>query len=140
MVFITICVFVAGGSVEVFSQVTPCGAVNNSNSVSIRAFDNPEESPRILGNPPIVFPPALRYKPIIGTVSLKVTFLASRKIGKISVVKGLQRDLDTAVVKAARKIKFVPAKKNGRRVTVAKIVDYDFYDRRKCLPIDKQEN
>jgi hypothetical protein len=41
--------------------------------------------------------------------------------------------------KSRRKIRFVPAKKNGRRVTVTKIMDYGFYDRRRCLP-GKNEN
>jgi TonB family protein len=140
LLFITIFVLVAGNAVEVRSQVMPCHVDNNTNSVSVRAFDNPDDSPQILEKPQVVFPPSLRYKLIVGTISLKVTFLASGKIGKISVVKGLEKDLDAAAVKAARKIRFVPAKKNGRRVTVIKVMDYDFYDRRKCLPMDKQKN
>lgn len=61
-----------------------------------------------------------------GTVSLRVTFLASGKIGKISIVSGLPYGLSEKAVEAAEKIEFVPALKDELPVTVTKTVIYNF--------------
>lgn len=61
-----------------------------------------------------------------GIVVLRVTFLASGEIGTISVISGLTKSKTEASVKAAKKIKFQPAIKDGKPVNVTKIVQYVF--------------
>lgn len=63
---------------------------------------------------------------ITGSVILRVTFLDSGKIGKIDVVSGLPYGANENAVEAAKKIKFKPARKNGKVVSVSKIVMYYF--------------
>ncbi len=61
-----------------------------------------------------------------GKVVLRVTFLDSGEIGKISVISGLTKSLTDSAVEAAKKIKFVPAIKDGKPVSVTKPVEYVF--------------
>ena len=61
-----------------------------------------------------------------GVVRLRVTFLASGEIGEITVVSGLPNGLTEEAVKAARSIRFEPAKKNGVPYSVTKTVEYTF--------------
>ena len=61
-----------------------------------------------------------------GVVRLRVTFLASGKVGEVTVVSGLPNGLTEQAIEAARKIKFEPAKKDGVAYTVTKLVEYTF--------------
>lgn len=61
-----------------------------------------------------------------GTVTLRVQFLENGEIGKIAVVSGLPNGLSEKAVEAAQKIKFKPAMKEGKAVTVSKQVQYSF--------------
>ncbi len=61
-----------------------------------------------------------------GKVVLRVTFLTSGKIGSISVISGLGSGKTEAAIEAAKKIKFEPAIKDQKRVSVTKTVDYSF--------------
>lgn len=69
---------------------------------------------------------AARQKNIQGVVQLRVTFLASGQIGEISTIKGLDHGLTEQAIIAARKIEFIPAKRNGIPVTETKIIEYTF--------------
>lgn len=61
-----------------------------------------------------------------GTITLRVQFLASGKIGKISPISELPYGLTEKAIEAAEKIKFEPAIKNGKPITVAKSVQFSF--------------
>lgn len=61
-----------------------------------------------------------------GTVRVRVTFLASGGVGSISPINELPNGLTAEAIKAASKIAFIPAKKNGESLNVAKIVEYSF--------------
>ena len=61
-----------------------------------------------------------------GKVLLRVTFLDSGEIGRISVISGLTKGKTESSVEAAKKIKFIPAMKDGKPVSVAKPVEYIF--------------
>lgn len=61
-----------------------------------------------------------------GTVTLRVLFLKTGEIGKIAVVNGLLKGFEEKAVEAAKKIKFKPAMKDGKPVTVTRQVQYSF--------------
>lgn len=68
-----------------------------------------------------------------GTVTLKVTFLASGEIGDIEFVSAKTKDgkdfdngLVNQAIEAAKQIKFDPPKRNGQPYTVRKIITYKF--------------
>ena len=67
-----------------------------------------------------------RQDQVQGTVRLRVTFLANGNIGAISPVQGLPDGLTAAAIEAAKRIRFQPAMKNGKPVTVTKMVEYTF--------------
>jgi TonB family protein len=57
-----------------------------------------------------------RQKKIEGDVELQVEFTATGQVHVISVVQGLGYGLDEAAVRAAEKIRFAPARRNGQAV------------------------
>ena len=61
-----------------------------------------------------------------GKVVLRVTFLYTGKIGSISVISGLGNGATDNAIEAAKRIKFKPAVKNGKPVSVTKPVEYAF--------------
>lgn len=67
-----------------------------------------------------------RKNQVQGTVTLRVTFLADGTIGTISPVRGLPDGLTAQAIEAAKKIRFEPATKDGKPITVVKLVEYSF--------------
>ena len=61
-----------------------------------------------------------------GMVTLKVTFLNDGTIGDISVVKGINKELNESAVSAAKLIKFEPERKKGKPVTIMRSIQYTF--------------
>ena len=59
-------------------------------------------------------------------VLLRIRFLASGKIGDISVIKGLPNGLTEKAIEAARKISFEPKKVNGVPQDVTRQIEYTF--------------
>ena len=60
-----------------------------------------------------------------GTVRLKVDFLASGEIGRVFPVTQLP-PLTESAIEAAKKIKFIPKRVNGKNVSIVKIIEYRF--------------
>jgi TonB family protein len=73
--------------------------------------------------PILMFPPeyteAARQAKIEGTVVLKCTLSANGQITSISVVSGLPHGLTERAIAAARKLKFIPAMKDGKYVSIS---------------------
>lgn len=61
-----------------------------------------------------------------GTVTLRVTFLASGSIGGISVIKSLPDGLTDQAIAAARMITFEPERVNGTPRTTSRPVTFSF--------------
>jgi TonB family protein len=80
----------------------------------------------------VAFKPEPRYTEdarqnrIVGTVILKCVFSANGTITRISVVQGLPLGLTERAIAAARMIKFIPAMKEGRFVSVFIQLEYNF--------------
>ena len=69
---------------------------------------------------------AARQSQITGTVILKVVFSASGSVVNITVVSGLPQGLTEQAIGAAQKIKFIPAMKDGKFVSVWMQLDIQF--------------
>jgi TonB family protein len=78
---------------------------------------------RLLSRPE---PASPRRGEIQGTVRLRAILAASGKVEKITVLKGLPEGVTEEAIKAARLIKFVPAERDGRRVSQSVIIEYNF--------------
>jgi TonB family protein len=61
-----------------------------------------------------------------GVVRLKVTFLANGGIGSITPVNALTHGLTEQALAAARRLFFLPARRNKVKYSVTKIVEYSF--------------
>jgi protein TonB len=69
---------------------------------------------------------AARTNGVQGTVTLRVTFLASGGIGSITTVKGLPHGLTEQAIAAARSMKFEPELANGVARTTTRPVSFTF--------------
>lgn len=67
-----------------------------------------------------------RQNAVEGTVVLRAVFAASGDVTNIKAVKGLPDGLTEKAIAAARKIKFIPAKKEGRFVSQYIQIEYNF--------------
>ncbi|CAN5594235.1 hypothetical protein BH20ACI4_BH20ACI4_25790 [soil metagenome] len=63
---------------------------------------------------------------VTGSVRLRVQFLANGKIGDVKAISDLGYGLTENAVEAGRKIEFEPAIKNGKAITVVKVVVISF--------------
>jgi TonB family protein len=67
-----------------------------------------------------------RQHNVQGTVTLQVTYLRNGAIGPITVVKGLPDGITELTIAVARRISFLPERKNGIPQTVVKQIQYTF--------------
>ena len=57
---------------------------------------------------------------------MRLLFSSSGKVTKIENISNSARELADAAVKAAEKIQFLPAEKNGKLVSTYKTIEYNF--------------
>ena len=79
---------------------------------------------KILAKPRATYTDEARTANVQGSVTVKVTLLASGAIGNVSVVRGLPHGLSERAIAAARQIKFEPKKVNG--VPQSTIVTFEY--------------
>lgn len=84
------------------------------------------EKLKILSQPRGQYTEEARKNQVSGTVVLKVTFGSNGSIGGITPVKGLPYGLTEQAIAAARRITFVPEKRNGQSVSITRTVVYNF--------------
>jgi TonB family protein len=85
-----------------------------------------EQKVRILSKPEPTYTGAARQNGINGTVVLRAVFSASGEVTNIQAVSGLPHGLTEQAIAAAKQIKFVPATKDGRPVSVGMQLQYTF--------------
>jgi protein TonB len=93
-------------------------AILTSKEVSVKA--------RVLSKPEPQYTDEARAKLITGTVVLRAIFAANGRVVGIHVVSGLDGGLTERAIEAARHIKFVPAIKDGRPVSMFIQLEYNF--------------
>lgn len=67
-----------------------------------------------------------KAKSVRGVVALRCVFSSTGKVTDIVVISGLPYGLTEKAIEAARKIKFVPAMKDGKPVSMWMLVEYNF--------------
>ncbi len=130
---VLLCVFLLGVGAGVNAQFKPC-ETNGRGKIIVEGHPADLKPVRITDMPPAEYTDAAREAGIYGTVALKVRFLAGGRIGFINVVTELPEGLTGAAVRAARKIRFGPARQNAKMIHVEHIVEYLFTDPSKCVP------
>lgn len=85
---------------------------------------------KILQQPPAQPSEAVAKNIVEGKVQLRVEFLSTGEIGEVTLHKAKKKVQNSgsveAAINAAKKIKFEPAKKEGKPITVVKILEYRF--------------
>lgn len=81
---------------------------------------------RVLVKPEPQYTEDARKNQVTGTVVLKVVFASSGEVVQIRAVRSLPFGLTERAIAAARQIRFEPAKRDGRAVSVAMQLEYNF--------------
>lgn len=84
------------------------------------------ERARIISRPSPAYTDEARRNQVTGTVVLRAIFAFDGKVRAIRVIKGLPDGLSQMAVRAARRIKFVPASVNGEAVSQYVQIEYNF--------------
>jgi TonB family protein len=87
----------------------------------------PDEKVRLLTRPQPAYTDEARKNKIAGTVILKVVFTSKGTVENIRVVRELPDGLTERAIEAAKKIKFVPAMKDGHAVSMWMQLEYNFW-------------
>src|SRR4029453_10923173 len=85
-----------------------------------------DQKPRILSKPEASYTEEARKSQIDGTVVLRVVFSSGGTVTNIRAVSGLPYGLTERAIAAARQIRFVPATKDGRPVSMWMELQYNF--------------
>jgi protein TonB len=98
---------------------------NNVNSGAFKVSEV-DQRPRLLFKPEPQYTEEARHNQLSGTVMLRVVFSSAGEVDQIRAVQTLPFGLTEKAIAAARQIKFVPANKNGRPVSVHMQLEYNF--------------
>ncbi len=82
--------------------------------------------PQILYQEKAKYTEGARQNRVQGTVVVSVVFTADGRVSAARVVRGLPDGLNDEAIKAAQKIKFRPAMKNGQPVSVRMAIEFTF--------------
>ncbi len=81
---------------------------------------------RLVMKPEPSYTDSAREAQIVGTVVLKVVFSSAGAVTNIQTVQALPHGLTEAAISAARKIKYIPAIKDGKYVSMWMQLEYNF--------------
>lgn len=81
---------------------------------------------RIISKPRASYTDSARQNNVQGTITIAVLFGASGRVEMLLLLKGIDPGLDQNAVAAARQIRFEPQMKDGKPVSVVKIIQYSF--------------
>lgn len=113
------------------NTISTAKAADNKNDSSIKdekAAANIDSSVKILYKPRADYPQPFDGGTVCiqGVVTLRVQFLETGEIGEIKVISGLPYGATENAIEAAKRMKFEPAMKDGKAVTVTKSVQFSF--------------
>lgn len=93
-----------------------------------RIYKTPEVStrPRVISKPEPQYTEEARRTGITGTVVLRVVFSSGGEVTNIHAVQKLPGGLTEKAIAAARRIRFVPATRNGQPVSMYMQLEYNF--------------
>jgi TonB family protein len=85
-----------------------------------------ETKARILSRPEPGYTDLARKNQVTGTIVLRAIFAFDGKVRNIRIVKGLPDGLNLSAIRAARRIKFIPATVNGQPVSQYIQIEYNY--------------
>jgi TonB family protein len=114
-----------GGAIEVKdgNGVPIKSNLDNANAFTVKEVD---QRPFIAFKPEPAYTEEARQNALAGTVLLKAIFTADGVVTSIKVASGLPYGLEENAVEAAKKIRFIPAVKDGKFVSTWMQLEYSF--------------
>ena len=82
--------------------------------------------PKLISKPEPAYTQSARNQQIVGTVVLKCVFAADGTVKHILVIQAVPGGLTEQSIAAAKKIKFVPATRDGRPVSMWMQLEYNY--------------
>ena len=110
-------------SVEVFDGP---GSFYDTNPLDVQRGPDVDTKVRLQSKPDPAYTSAAENAQITGTVILRCVFTSQGTVTNIRVVKGLPGGLTERAMEAARNIKFIPATKDGKPVSMWMQLEYNF--------------
>lgn len=107
-------------------QLAAMHAVSNPLQAGIVSSKEVTTKARVLNKPEPIYTGRARANQVTGTVILRGVFMADGTVKHIFVVNALPDGLTEEAIKAARRIKFVPATKDGKPVSMWMQLEYNF--------------
>lgn len=101
-------------------------AANDAPKPKIHRSSEVDTRVRVMRKPEPSYSSDARDNQITGTVVLRCIFGADGRVRNITVIRGLPDGLTERAIKAARQIKFIPAMKDGRPVSMWMQLEYNF--------------
>ena len=96
---------------------------DNANAFTVKEVDR---RPFIAFRPEPSYTEEARQNALSGSVLLKAIFTADGAVTNIKVASGLPYGLEENAIEAAKKIKFIPAMKDGKLVSTWMQLEYNF--------------
>ena len=105
-----------------------CGPGGGNGADASRTFSGSEveQRARLLSKPEPQYTEEARRNQISGTVTLRVIFSSAGEVVQIRATRTLPFGLTERAIAAARQIRFIPALKSGRPVSVHMQLEYNF--------------
>lgn len=114
-------------------QVGCCGSGASDGSGGAKYADDKRgfgdgafQRARVLSKPEPQYTEDARRNQVTGTVVLRVVFASSGEVEQIRAMRSLPFGLTERAIAAARQIRFEPAKRDGRPVSVSMQLEYNF--------------
>ena len=117
---------VSDGQGTLFKPTDQFASANLDTSGKIFVGREVDRKAILIMRPQPVYTEAARQKQITGTVVLKVVFSSNGSVTNIRTASGLPEGLTERAIDAARKIKFIPAAKDGKFVSMWMQLEYNF--------------
>jgi TonB family protein len=100
--------------------------IANEQTAGVIDVKDADVKPRILTKPEPLYTEEARRNGVQGMVVLKAIFATNGRVLGIRVVKGLPDGLTGEAIRAASRIKFIPALKDGKPVAMFSQLEYTF--------------
>ena len=112
------------GAIEV-SEKVQADSIDTSTATIIKGKDADTKA-RLISKPEPTYTGKAKSEQITGTVILKCVFASDGTVTNIRVIQGLPGGLTEKAIEAARQIKFIPATKDGKNVSMWMQLEYNF--------------
>jgi TonB family protein len=101
-------------------------SAGNQDAGSIYKGKEVDQKPQVKKKPKPSYTRDARKHGVAGTVVIRCVFAATGQVTNIHVISGLPEGLTERAVEAARKVKFIPAMKDGHPVSMWMQLEYNF--------------